>query len=78
MTPIYNAVPVKSFVTTGNKAVQHLLGDVSTKTMLRISTATDYSGARILCRLAMDHPDLVMSHDAVTMTIASESRQRVR
>jgi hypothetical protein len=72
VTPIYNTIPVKGFVTTGARAVKYLSDDVSTKTMLQTFTATTYSGARILARLTMEHPDLATSQAAVTTTIASE------
>jgi hypothetical protein len=70
--PPHNSVPWHGFVSTGNKVLKdfQLLEDLP---FLQAFTATVYSGAQILSKIALLHPHLTTSPKVVQLTLQTES-----
>jgi hypothetical protein len=74
----HNSIPSHGFVSPGSKVFKAFQECEVSKHLqvLRTFTATVYSGARILRELAIQHPGLTTSQEAVKLTLLNEERRR--
>ena len=75
-SPALSSIPRHGFVSSGAK-VSNAFHDSEYLEVLRIFTATVYSGARILRKLAVLHSHLTTSPVAVELTLQNEARHRL-
>jgi hypothetical protein len=75
-SPPHNSIPRRGFVLTGAKVLKDFQLSVDLP-FLQVSTASVYSGARILQQIAPRHPHLTTSQNVVESALQTELTARV-
>ena len=73
--PPHNSIPRRGFVTKGAKVLKEFQSSEDLP-FLRVFTATVYSGARLLKKIALLHPHLTTSLNVAESALQTESKSR--